>query len=173
MPKSKADRILLSLLAVLFVAFGWTIHDTFEQRIVDVGDKAPDFAVTTESGRKITHTDFGGKLLVLNFWATWCPPCIEEMPSLNAFAGQMRDDGVVVLGVSIDTNEQAYKRFVQSNRLAFQVARDPGADIPAEYGTFRWPETYVIDRSGKVVRKYIGPKNWMDPQIVKEVRSAL
>ena len=70
----------------------------------------------TESGKQITRSDFGGKLLVLNFWATWCPPCIEEMPSLDQFAREMSNSGVVVLGVSIDTNENAYKHFVQQAR---------------------------------------------------------
>ena len=173
MAKSKADRVLLAALAVLFLGFIFVIHDLFEQRIIDAGDKAPEFSLTTEAGRRITQSDFGGKLLVLNFWATWCPPCIEEMPSLNQFAQEMEPAGVVVLSVSIDKNETAYKRFLQQQKLSFQVARDANADIPTQYGTFRWPETYIIDRSGKVVIKHIGPRNWMDPAIVREVRAQL
>jgi cytochrome c biogenesis protein CcmG, thiol:disulfide interchange protein DsbE len=173
MGKSKADRALVAALAVLFLGFIFLIRDLFEQRIVDVGDKAPEFAVTTNTGRRITRNDFGGKLLVLNFWATWCPPCIEEMPSLNQFARELGPSGVVVLGVSIDKNENAYHRFVERENLAFPVARDANADIPTEYGTFRWPETYIIDRNGKVVQKHIGPKNWMSPQIVNGVKALL
>ena len=173
MSKTGADRALLGALAVLFLGFTFVIHDLFEQRVIETGDKAPTFAVTTESGRRLTNSDFGGKLLVLNFWATWCPPCIEEMPSLNRFAEELAPAGVVVLGVSIDKNESAYKRFLEERRLRFQVARDANADIPTEYGTFKWPETYVIDRTGKVVQKHIGPKNWMDPQIVTEIKSLL
>src|ERR687896_300004 len=109
MARSKADRILLAALAVLFLSFVFVIRDLFDQRIIDVGDKAPKFSVKTETGRQITQSDFGGKLLVLNFWATWCPPCIEEMPSLNEFAQRFSKDGVVVLGVSIDQNEQVYR----------------------------------------------------------------
>ena len=173
MARSKADRVLLAALVVLFLGFIFVIRDLFEQRIIGVGDTAPDFSLTTESGRRITPSDFGGKLLVLNFWATWCPPCIEEMPSLNQFAREMEPAGVVVLGVSIDKNETAYKRFLQQQRPSFQVARDPEADIPTEFGTFKWPETYIIDRRGKVVIKHIGPRNWMDPAIVQEVRAIL
>jgi cytochrome c biogenesis protein CcmG, thiol:disulfide interchange protein DsbE len=173
MSKMKADRVLLGALAVLFLGFTFVIHDLFEQRIVEAGDTAPDFAVTTESGRRLTREDFGGKLLVLNFWATWCPPCIEEMPSLNQFAQKLAPEGVVVLGVSIDKNENSYKRFLQQRRLNFQVARDANADIPTQYGTFKWPETYVINRSGKVVQKHIGPKDWMDPKLVSEIKSLL
>ena len=170
---SSTDRALLVLLAVLFGTFLYTIRHSFEQRIVEAGDTAPSFAITTDSGKQITRANFGGKLLVLNFWATWCPPCIEEMPSLNEFAQQVSKDGVVVLGVSIDRNEQVYKRFLQQNRLAFDTARDPEAGIAAEYGTFKWPETYIINADGKVVEKHIGPKNWNDPAIVASVRRHL
>lgn len=173
MVKSKTDRLLLGALAVLFVGFVFVIHGLFDQRIIDVGDRAPEFSVTTHTGRQITQTNFGGKLLVLNFWATWCAPCIEEMPSLNQFARELAPAGVVVLGVSIDKNESAYKRFLQQHKVSFLAARDENADIPTEYGTFRWPETYVIDRSGKVVIKHVGPRNWMDPAIVQEVKSVL
>lgn len=171
MPKS--NRALLLVLAIVFAAFLYTIHDLFEQRIVEAGDSAPKFSITTESGNRITNSEFGGRLLVLNFWATWCPPCIEEMPSLNEFARTMQPQGVVVLGVSIDRNEKAYKTFLERNQLALQVARDPEENISSSYGTFKWPETYVIDRTGKVVQKYIGPRVWTDPGIVNSIRSLL
>jgi peroxiredoxin len=173
MDRRRADRALKALLALLFLGFVYVIRDSFEQRIVDVGDRAPNFAVTTESGRRISTSEFGGKLLVVNFWATWCPPCIEEMPSLNSFARQLGNDGVVVLGISVDSNENAYRNFLQRNQLAFHVARDPEAEIPAEYGTFKWPETYVIDQRGRVVQKYIGPRTWTDPGLVNEIRALL
>jgi cytochrome c biogenesis protein CcmG, thiol:disulfide interchange protein DsbE len=78
-----------------------------------------------------------------------------------------------VLGVSIDKNEAAYKRFVQRNRLGFQTTRDPEEDISSRYGTFKWPETYVINTKGTVVQKYIGPRDWTDPEIVNSVRTLL
>jgi peroxiredoxin len=95
------------------------------------------------------------------------------MPSLSQFAQELTPAGVVVLGVSVDKNEAAYRRFVEQQQLPFHVARDPEAEIPAEYGTFKWPETYIIDRDGKVVQKHIGPRNWMDAAIVKEVKALL
>ncbi|MBC8166193.1 MAG: TlpA family protein disulfide reductase, partial [Bryobacteraceae bacterium] len=164
---ARRSVLLAALFAVFFCAFLYTLHDLFELPVVEAGEWAPKFSVTTESGQKITQTEFGGKLLVLNFWATWCPPCVEEMPSLQEFARSTASSGVVVLGVSIDRNERAYKNFLQQNRLAFAVARDPEENISSSYGTFKWPETYVIDRTGKVLQKHIGPKDWTDPAIVK------
>jgi peroxiredoxin len=167
------DRILLAALGVLFVAFLWTIRHSFEQRIIDKGDTAPSFAVTTDSGKRITRSDFGGKLLVLNFWATWCPPCIAELPSLNQFAQQHANEGIVVLGVSVDRNEQAYRQFLKQNPLSFETARDPEAAIPADYGTFKWPETYIINKDGKVVEKLIADQDWMSPRLVSAIRRHL
>ena len=173
MRSSTIDRVLVAALVLLFAGFLYTIRNSFEQRVIEKGDSAPDFSVRTDSGKQISTDSFGGRLLVLNFWATWCPPCIEEMPSLDAFARQMADQGVVVLGVSIDKNEQAYKSFLERAGVSFETARDPEADISADYGTFKWPETYVINRDGKVVDKFIGPRTWTDPAIMAAVRSHL
>jgi cytochrome c biogenesis protein CcmG, thiol:disulfide interchange protein DsbE len=171
MQTPKADRILRALLFLSFVAFLFVIRDSFRERIVEAGDDAPNFTVTTDAGRTITRTDFGGRVLVLNFWASWCQPCVEELPSLDEFARTTKDSGVVVLGVSIDKNEGAYRDFLRKFGPAFATVRDPEANIPSEFGTFMWPETYIIDRTGKVIRKEIGPKNWMDPQLVSSIRA--
>jgi cytochrome c biogenesis protein CcmG, thiol:disulfide interchange protein DsbE len=173
MPKNRTERILLGAMAVLVVAFVFVVKDLFVQRVVEAGDKAPAFRVTTENGKTISRDDFGGKVLVLNFWATWCPPCVEETPSLSEFARQTEKDGVVVLAISIDKSEQAYRRFLQQVRPAFLTARDPEAEIPARFGTFKWPETYVIDRAGRVRQKYISNRNWTDPAIINEIRGAM
>jgi cytochrome c biogenesis protein CcmG, thiol:disulfide interchange protein DsbE len=169
----RQSLFLPGLFVILFAGFVFTVKDMFVQRVIETGDRAPAFSITTESGQKMTQTEFGGKVLVLNFWATWCPPCVEEMPSLNEFARSMNGSGVVVLGVSIDRNERAYRSFLERNQLALAVARDPEENISSSYGTFKWPETYVIDRSGKVVQKYIGPRDWTDPKIVDSIKSLL
>src|SRR5438046_2386979 len=146
MRASPTDRILLGTLVVLFATFLFTIRHSFEPPVVKKGDTAPVFSVTTDSGKQISPSNFGGKLLVLNFWASWCAPCLEEMPSLEQFAKGMANSGVVVLGVSIDTNEKSYKRLLQQAQPSFETSRDPQADIATNFGTFKWPETYVINR---------------------------
>src|SRR5882724_959321 len=152
MTQSKIDQVIKAAIGVLLVALAGVIVYTMQDHIVVAGDSAPNFNLITDNGKQITPTNFGGKVLVLNFWATWCPPCVQEMPSLNQFAATMKDSGVVVLAVSVDKNEKAYKTFVQRARPAFETAHDPDANISSEYGTYKWPETYVIDKNGKVAQ---------------------
>lgn len=162
MTKSKIDLFVKILIGGLLAALAVVIAGSLNERVVKAGDIAPDFSITTDSGRKITPTDFGGKVLVLHFWASWCAPCVDEAAPLNEFARKVADSGVVVAGISIDTNEKAYRRFIAANHIAFETARDPEANISSSYGTFKVPETYIIDRTGKVVQKIIGEGDWGD-----------
>ena len=173
MPTFKLERIIQTTIGLLLCVFVYVIFDSFHERIVVVGDSAPDFSITADNGRTITPSNFGGKLLVLNFWATWCPPCIEELPSLIAFQERFAKSGVVVLGLSVDKDEKAYKDFVTRARLSFLTARDPDNKINAEYGTFKFPETYIIDGRGKVLRKIISGQNWMSERVISDVESLL
>ena len=168
-----ADRLLVGAIVVLAVALAWVVSGTLQDRVINAGDMAPDFKIVGDTGRTYTRADFGGKLLVLNFWASWCAPCVQEVPSLQAFQRQLGDNGVVVLGVSIDTNEKRYKQFLQRFRVSFPTARDPEANISSSYGTFQIPETYLIDRTGKVREKIISNQNWVDPAFVARVKAML
>lgn len=172
----KSQKLVVSIqaaAALLVVGLCFVVADSLRERLVMVGDRAPGFSVTTDRGRKLSTSDFGGKVLIVNFWATWCPPCIDELPSLQALAGKLGPKGVVVLGVSVDKNDVAYKRFLEQARISFETARDPEAEIGAEYGTFKYPETYVIDAEGRVRQKHIGPRDWMEPDLVKSIESLL
>ena len=173
MPALKLERAIQTLIGLLLAVFVYVIFDSFHERLVVVGDSAPDFSITADNGRTITTSNFGGKLLVLNFWASWCQPCLQEVPSLEVFNRQFASEGVVVLGVSVDKNENLYRRFLQQFPVTFQVARDPSWDIAADYGTFQLPETYIIDSSGKVVQKGIAAQNWMNPAFVQSIKKML
>ena len=150
-----------------------TIYDALRDKVVGVGDRAPEFRITTDSGRTVSRSDFGGRLLVLNFWATWCPPCVQEMPSLDEFQRRLAPSGVVVLGVSVDKSERAYKQFLAKAKVSFLTARDPSAEISGEYGTFKYPETYVIDSRGRVVQKHIGAEVWTDDNLIRQIQALL
>jgi cytochrome c biogenesis protein CcmG, thiol:disulfide interchange protein DsbE len=173
MQSGKTDRYIKGAIGIMLGAMVFFIYDSVREKVIGVGDTAPEFSITTDTGRTISAANFGGKLLVLNFWATWCPPCVQEMPSLNEFQKSLAAKGVVVLGISVDKSEQAYKAFLSKAGVAFHTARDPQAKINADYGTFKYPETYIIDTRGKVVRKFIGPENWTDENMLNDVRSLL
>jgi peroxiredoxin len=173
MQTARTDRILQVSIGVLLAAFVYVIFVSLYEHIVVVGDTAPDFSITADNGQTISRTNFGGKLLVLNFWATWCAPCIEELPSLDQFQREFANSGVVVLGVSMDKDEKLYKRFLSRVNVSFLTARDPANKINAEYGTFKFPETYIIGRDGKVLMKIINSTNWVDEKMLRYVKSQL
>jgi cytochrome c biogenesis protein CcmG/thiol:disulfide interchange protein DsbE len=173
MSKLTLDRYIQIALGAMVLLFIFAIYVPLHETIVQVGDRAPDFSIKADNGRTYTQANFGGKLLVLNFWATWCPPCREELPSLDALQRTLGAKGLVVLAVSVDKDEKVYRDFLAANRVAITTARDASQDINREYGTVQFPESYIIDQSGRVVEKIISSTNWMDERMVSHVQSML
>src|SRR5712692_6567569 len=143
---------------------------------VQVGESAPDFTLPSLARDSappdsVRLRDYGRQVIVLNFWATWCPPCVEETPSLNKFSVETRRFGVTVIGVSVDQDSAALEKFVTDYRVPFRIARDPNQAVSSRYGTSMYPETYIIDRKGKVAEKIIGAFDWQDPRILDFVES--
>jgi cytochrome c biogenesis protein CcmG, thiol:disulfide interchange protein DsbE len=166
------DPVLRAGIVVLSAALVYVLYAAIHEHVVVAGDNAPGFTVTTDDGHAVSVPNFGGKLLVLNFWASWCAPCVEETPSLSDFARKYADKGVVVLGVSVDRDASAYQKFLQRFRPAFLTARD--LKIHEDYGTYIYPETYFIDSSGRVVRKLdVAGIDFTDPKMLSFVDSLL
>jgi cytochrome c biogenesis protein CcmG/thiol:disulfide interchange protein DsbE len=180
MNRNRIDLAIKAATGVLLVLLAFVIVYSVQDHVVGVGDSAPNFKVKTESGAVLSPKDFGGRLLVLNFWASWCAPCVQEIPSLNQFQKQFASQGVVVLGVNVDSKADLYRNMLQRFQVSFQTVRDPQENISYRYGTYKVPESYIIDRNGKVLQKYAGLpevngewKLWTDPEIVSYVRSLL
>jgi peroxiredoxin len=130
-----------------------------------IGSNAPDFTIK-DSDRAVTLSQYKGQVVVLNFWATWCPPCVEEMPSLVQMQQRMKARGVTVLAVSVDVDQNSYRQFLSNHGVSLITVRDPEQKANSLYGTFKFPETYVIDRNGVMRRKFIGAVDWNEPEIV-------
>jgi cytochrome c biogenesis protein CcmG, thiol:disulfide interchange protein DsbE len=139
-----------------------------------INTPAPDFTIQ-DSDHSVTLSQLRGKIVVLNFWATWCPPCLEEMPSLVQMQKKMQDKGVTVLAVSVDDDASDYHKFLKDHRIDLLTVREAGqrtskgvfAPVSEQYGTIKVPETYIIDRNGVIRRKFIGPVNWNQQEIVE------
>lgn len=151
----------------LIVAFAMPSYRQGEASIA--GTTAKDFKL--DFAGKSTHlSELRGKVVVLNFWASWCPPCVEEAPSLNRLQKYIEPRNALVLGVAADEDPYAFSKFLVDQGVTFPTYRDPGtkdrgSPIAQSYGTSMIPETYVVDRHGKIVRKIIGPQQWDSPDM--------
>ena len=140
-----------------------------------IGKSAPEFTIQ-DGEHSVSLSQYRGKIVVLNFWATWCPPCVEEMPSLVQLQKKFQNKDVTVLAVSVDDDADAYHKFLKDHAIDLLTVRDPGgpktdqgvtAAVASRYGTFKFPETYIIDRNGVIRRKFIGPIDWSQQEIVE------
>lgn len=156
-------RLYLSS-AMLCVGLGMACYTG--SRPPHVGAAAKEFSVN-DSDHLVSLNQFRGQVVVLNFWATWCPPCNQELPSIMDMQNRLRSRGVVVLGVSIDVDGDAYHHFLKERNVNFVTVRDPEQKVANMYGTSMWPESYIIDRQGVLRRKVVGPINWDSPEIMQ------
>jgi thiol-disulfide isomerase/thioredoxin len=130
-----------------------------------IGTTAPDFMVS-DGQKTVRLSQLRGKPVLLNFWATWCPPCVQETPALVALQQQLGDK-VVILAVSMDEDADAYKAFTAKRMPGLLTVRDPDKKSSAMYGTFAYPESFLIDKDGKIQRKFIGAVEWTSPEMIE------
>jgi cytochrome c biogenesis protein CcmG/thiol:disulfide interchange protein DsbE len=152
---------LIAPMAFLFVFFGTGCDRGSHPG--QIGEAAPDFVVR-DGSQTVRLSAYRGRVVLLVFWASWCQPCLEELPSLEEL--QRRMPQVVVLTVSTDEDEAAYRQFLADNRVDLLSVRDPAQASNHLYGTYRFPESYIIDQRGVIRRRFIGPQDWTNPEIV-------
>ncbi len=121
---------------------------------------APDFSVPGLAGPVLRLSDFKDRVVFLNFWATWCPPCKEEMPSMERLYRRFRERGFTMVAISIDANTPAVAPFVRHLGLTFPIGLDPKMEVAARYGLRALPTTVLIDRGGRMVAFAFGPREW-------------
>jgi peroxiredoxin len=150
-------------LLALFAAPGCTKH---ELPAVE-GNAAPDFTLKDLSGQPVQLSSLKGKVVLLNFWATWCPPCREEVPSMVRLNQAMQGKRFQMLAVSIDEGgKDAVNAFFKKGGVVLPALLDSDGRIARQYGTTGVPETFVIDTKGVILKKVIGPMDWSSPQVI-------
>jgi len=165
----------LCVMIIVLVLFALPSYRQGEASVA--GKKAENFSLTYH-GRPQKLSDLRGTIVVVNFWASWCPPCKDETPGLNKLQKYIESRNAVVLGVSADEDPDAYARFLQTEGVLFPTYRDPStkgsaSDIARSYGTSVYPETYVIGRDGKIARKFVGFQQWDSPGMLAYFDSLL
>src|SRR6202049_238764 len=160
----------VALAAGILVLFAMPSYRQGEASIA--GKPALDFPLTL-AGKSERLSDLKGKVVVLNFWATWCPPCVDETPALNRLEKYIDSRGGMVLGVSVDEDGATYEKFLKDQSVVFLTYRDPTKRSAADYGTTIYPETYIIDRHGKVARKFIGAQQWDSAEMLRSFDAIL
>jgi peroxiredoxin len=144
------------------------------EALPQVGKPAPDFALTDMDGKKVTLSGYKGKVIVLNFWATFCGPCKEEMPSLNNLFLALKKDGLIVVAISTDDSEKPVQSFIKAKSIAFPVLIDKDQQVFFDrYGILGLPTTFIIDREGIIREKILGDRPWDSPDMKAKIGTLL
>ena len=138
------------------------------------GALAPNFTLPDLDGKRISLTDYRGKVVFLNIWATWCAPCVTEMPSMEKLYQELQDEDFQILAVSIDeAGTDVVRPFMKKHRLSFTSLVDPEGTIKNLYRTTGVPESFIIDKNGKIVEVIIGPRDWAASGAIRYFRSLI
>jgi len=136
-------------------------------------EKAPDFVLTDLEGKKVELSSLKGKVVLLNFWATWCPSCRAEMPSLNKLYEGLRSQGFEVVGISTDGSADEVKEYVKQKGLSFRIVMDDKREVSRKYRVFSLPTSFLIDKKGNVVEKFFGDYEWNDAPVKQKIEKLL
>jgi len=167
----RSSRLFLTVFLVLLVAIPIILISVKEKGSKFVsplqpGQPAPDFTFPDLDGRKVSLSDFRGKVVLVNIWATWCPPCRDEMPSMQKLYEGFKGEDFEILAVSIDSNgSEAVAPFMRKMNLTFPALLDPRGKIRSLYRITGVPESFIIDKNGILVQRVIGPLDWAMPKV--------
>ena len=156
---------------VVAVAFGYVYLAENKGYALKKGAEAPGFRLPSLAGGEVDLASARGKIVVLNFWATRCPPCVAEMPSLERLHRTLAPEGLSVVTVSTDEDQAELRKFVSRHGLTLPVLLDPGGRVAGgDYRTTGYPETFLLDREGRILKHVVGPAEWDSPEVMAELR---
>jgi len=165
--------ILLLVVAAIAGYSAYRLTRPGSRPAIEVGREVPGFSVQDQTGRAVELSNYRGKLVFLNFWATGCEECIDEMAELELIQKAFKDRKFQMLPISVDGNWQAVNTFYRDYNLTLPAFIDPEHRISDLYNVEKYPETFLIDASGRLIQHLIGPKLWADPHILGHLDSMI
>lgn len=174
-PAKKTNLRIILFIPIAIIALGLfvTLQNKSPSTIkVDIphtqnGPMAPDFSLPDLDGRMISLSAYKGRVVIVNIWATWCPPCVAEIPSLEKLYKMFKDEGLELLAVSVDEGgKRAIERFIKNKNISFPVLLDPDGRVAGLYRTRGVPESFIVKKDGTIDNKIEGAINWTSPKII-------
>ena len=166
--------VLVMLTALFIMGLFVMNREKTSHKAIASGDQAPEFRLKKLDGRSVSLAEFRGKVVMVHFWATWCPPCVEELPTLDRLYRSLTGSDFVMLAVNEDEGGAgSVASFLQQDKLSLPVLLDTGSEVARLYGTYKLPETYIVDRRGVVRYKAIGPLDWTAASSIQVLRNII
>lgn len=167
---------MMRFLSILILSFALT-QTVFAQKpgkgLTPMSDLpvAPAFTLTDSEGKVHKLEDYRGKVIIVNFWATWCPPCRAEMPSMQRAWEQLREEDILMLAINVGQDEEAIFQFTADYPVDFPLLMDQDSAVTGKWPVRGLPSTYVVDTEGRLAYKAIGGREWDDPALLDQVRA--
>ena len=169
--------IVLAIVGVGIIVLLQSKNSSFNpsgKPLLGKGVPAPNFTFPGRDGKKVNLADYKGKVVLLNIWATWCAPCVAEMPSMEKLYQELKDEGFEILAVSVDeSGAETVNPFMKKHKLGFPVLLDTKGDIKTLYQATGIPESFIIDGEGIIVEKIIGPRDWAASSAIRYFRNLI
>jgi len=175
---SRRSIIILVLFVILItgIGIGLTRHKSpgptlpGSSQTAQLGELAPEFNLPLVGGGEVRLSDLRGKVVMINFWATWCPPCKAEMPSMERLYTRFKNNGFEILAINAEVDGlEILPEFLQKHAHSFMVPVDTEGEVQVDYGVFRFPESFIIDQEGRIVEHIVGARDWSDRQSVERI----
>ena len=166
-------RLALIIVLLVLVGGGVYIYSNLPTASTAVvGAAAPDFQLEDTKGNQVSLTALRGKVVLVNFWATWCPPCREEMPSMEKLNQLMAGDDFVMLAVNAEKDGRTVvPAFLEKAPYSFTILYDDEAVVQTLYGVYKFPESFIIRKDGTIAEKIVGPIDWASPKTIAYFKS--
>jgi peroxiredoxin len=164
--------LLLSLVLLMTVSLATAAVAPWEIDEI-MGKEAPNFTLRDLSGSEASLSSHRGKVVLINFWATWCKPCKNEMPSFNSLFNRFKDKGFIVLGISIDKSKKPVQKFLNKIPVDFPILLDSDIVVAKAYKVYAYPTTFLVDRDGVLSEKFIGEKDWLHSEMIELIERYL